>query len=313
MESLVAGRRLRGGASGQVILLGVSAAPIYLGTSSFTAKGWCGSFYPVGMKSAEYLSFYAECFDTVEIDSTFYACPPARTVSNWALRTPPGFVFSVKVPQSITHEKALVGCETELAEFVEVMSVLGEKLGVMVLQFPFFDKGKIADRHAFTDRLLPFLKNLPAGYKFAIEIRNKKWLDAELADALSQFGVALVLQDLSFMPQPNELQFDPITADFTYIRWLGDRKGIEQVTTKWDKVVEDKTARLSGWVQYCQQVQKRGVKQYIYANNHYEGFGPGTIEKFRNLWFAKGLGQLGKPLKMRQSRTLFDSNLPSSE
>jgi uncharacterized protein YecE (DUF72 family) len=288
------------------ILCVVSGPPIYLGTSSFTAGGWAGTFYPVGMKSPDYLSFYAENFDSVEIDSTFYACPPARTVSNWARKTPPGFLFSVKVPQTITHEKALVGCEAELAEFVEVMSVLGEKLGVMVLQFPFFDRVKIADRHEFTDRLIPFLKKVPAGYKFAIEIRNKKWLDAEFAEVLRQHGVALVLQDLSLMPLPHELQFDPITADFTYIRWLGDRKGIEQITSKWEKVVEDKTNRLSGWVQYCRQVQKRGVKQYVYANNHYEGFGPGTIEKFKNLWAIKGLGELGKTPKWSKPRTLFD-------
>lgn len=258
------------------------------------------------MKSTDYLSFYAENFDTVEIDSTFYACPRARTVSNWARNTPPGFLFSVKVPQIITHEKALVGCDAELAEFCEVMSVLGDKLAVMVLQFPFFDRGRIADRHAFTDRLLPFLKKLPAGYNFAIEIRNKKWLDAEFAEVLRHHGVALVLQDLSVMALPDELPFDPITADFTYIRWLGDRKGIEQITSKWDKVVEDKTARLSGWVQYCRQVQKRGVKQYVYANNHYEGFGPGTIEKFRNLWAMQGLGGLGKTPKWSKPRTLFD-------
>jgi hypothetical protein len=64
--------------------------PIHLGTSSFTASGWQGSFYPKSMKRSDYLSFYAERFDTVEVDSTFYACPSARTVSNWALKTPPG-------------------------------------------------------------------------------------------------------------------------------------------------------------------------------------------------------------------------------
>jgi len=82
--------------------------PILLGTSSFTALGWEGSFYPKGMKLADYLAFYAKHFHTVEVDSTFYACPSARTVNNWNARTPDGFIFSVKVPQSITHEKVLV-------------------------------------------------------------------------------------------------------------------------------------------------------------------------------------------------------------
>lgn len=284
----------------------VDHAPILLGTSSFTAKGWAGSFYPVGMKSSDYLGFYAEQFETVEIDSTFYACPNARTVTNWGLRTPPGFIFSLKVPQSITHEKILVDCDAEFEEFITVVNSLGGKLGVIVFQFPFFDKFKVKDRHEFTDRLIPFLKKLPAGYRFAMEIRNKTWLDAELADMLRFFKVALVLQDWSFMPRPTELDFDPITTDFTYVRWLGDRKGIEQLTMTWDKIVEDKTSRLVSWVDYCQQIQKRGVKQYVYANNHYEGHGPATIEKFRNLWSAKGLGQVGKPQKIMQKKFLFD-------
>jgi uncharacterized protein YecE (DUF72 family) len=84
------------------------APPILLGTSSFTADGWQGSFYPKGMRPADYLAFYAEHFHTVEVDSTFYACPTARTVENWNARTPEGFIFSVKVPQSITHEKVLL-------------------------------------------------------------------------------------------------------------------------------------------------------------------------------------------------------------
>src|SRR6267378_5754381 len=70
-----------------------------LGTSAFTAKGWEGSFYPKGMRSADYLAFYAQHFHTVEVDSTFYGCPSVRTVNNWAAQTPNGFIFSVKVPR----------------------------------------------------------------------------------------------------------------------------------------------------------------------------------------------------------------------
>jgi Protein of unknown function DUF72 len=75
----------------------VSQTPILLGTSSFTASGWNGSFYPRGTKPSDYLPFYADRFQTVEIDSTFYACPAARTVENWNARTPDGFVFSGSV------------------------------------------------------------------------------------------------------------------------------------------------------------------------------------------------------------------------
>jgi uncharacterized protein YecE (DUF72 family) len=85
---------------------------IHLGTSSFSATGWEGSF-PPGLKSSDYLSYYADHFDSVEVDSTFYACPSSKTVSGWFSKTPDNFIFSVKVPQTITHNKVLVDCDAE--------------------------------------------------------------------------------------------------------------------------------------------------------------------------------------------------------
>jgi uncharacterized protein YecE (DUF72 family) len=238
------------------------------------------------------------------VDSTFYACPTARTVENWRARTPEGFIFSVKVPLTITHEKVLLNCDAELKEFLETMTLLGDKLGPMVFQFPFFDKWKIKDRHEFTDRLIPFLKKLPTDSKCAIEIRNKKWLDAEFANLLREHKIALVLQDRSFMPSPSELKFDPITADWTYIRWLGDRKQIEAQTMTWDKAVVDRTTELSSWVDFCYQIMKRGVLIYAYANNHFQGHGPATVAKFLELWAANGFGKIStlEPRKEKQTR-----------
>jgi uncharacterized protein YecE (DUF72 family) len=176
------------------------------------------------MRSADYLAFYAEHFHTVEVDSTFYGCPTARTVNNWGARTPGEFIFSVKVPQVITHEKVLADCATDLKEFLDTMSILGPKLGPIVFQFPFFNPSIFRDRHEFLDRLVPFLTKLPEAQRFAIEIRNRSWLDAEFANLLRDHRIALVLQDRSFMPSPVELKFDPITADWTYIRWLLGRR-----------------------------------------------------------------------------------------
>ena len=279
--------------------------PILLGTSSFTASGWSGSFYPKGMRPTDYLAFYAERFPTVEVDSTFYACPSVQTVSNWAARTPEGFVFSVKIPQVITHEKALVNCYADLAEFLKTMDFLGNKLGPIVFQFPFFNSSVFQDRHEFLDRLVPFLAKLPASYKFAIEIRNRNWLDAEFAELLRERKIALVLQDRSWMLHPTELKFDPITADWTYIRWLGDRKAIEQQTMIWDKTVVDRSAELSSWVDFCYQVIKRGVLIYAYANNHYSGHAPATVEQFRKLWLKKGFPEIGTPLPKNPAPSLF--------
>ena len=108
------------------------------------------------------------------------------------------------------------------------------------------------------------------------------------------------------MPSPAELKFDPITTDWTYIRWLGDRKAIEEQTTTWDKTVVDRATELSSWVDYCYQIKNRGVLIYAYANNHFAGHAPATIEQFRNLWHGKGFPEIGKPQRLRQESSLFD-------
>jgi len=259
------------------------------------------------MRSSDYLSFYADHFHTVEVDSTFYACPTPRTVSNWAARTPENFVFSVKVPQTITHEKVLVDCDAELEEFLKTMDILGPKLGPMVFQFPAFDRWKFPTQKHFLELLAPFVMKLPRDRKFAIEVRNKNWLDATLADLLRERGIALVLQDIANMSGFAEMtkKFEPITADWTYIRWLGDRKAIEKLTMTWDKTVVDPTSELTTWVDFCYQIRKRGVVIYAYANNHYAGHGPATVAQFMKLWNAKGFPQITRPQSSRQERTLF--------
>jgi len=264
---------------------------ILLGTSAFTAAGWEGSFYPSGMKSQDFLSYYATQFATVEVDSTFYGCPSARTVNNWAARTPEDFIFSVKIPQVVTHEKALVDCDSEFEEFVKTMDILGPKLGPMVFQFPSFDRWKFPKQESFLAVLIPFLNKLPADHKFVVEIRNKNWLDVRFVDVLREHNVALALTDTSFMPRPWELKqkFDLVTADFAYVRWLGDRKGIEKQTTTWDKTIIDRTSDLKNWVEVFKSLvsNTKVLKIFAFSNNHYAGHGPATAKLFMDLWNTK--------------------------
>jgi uncharacterized protein YecE (DUF72 family) len=261
---------------------------IFLGTSSFTATGWQGSFYPQGMRSRDFLSYYASKFQTVEIDSTFYGTPTASTVASWNEKTPRDFIFAAKVPQVITHEKVLVDCDSEFEEFVKTMDILGPKLGPMIFQFPSFDRWKFPKQDSFLAVLTPFLKKLPADHKFAIEIRNKTWLDARFADMLREHNVALALTDTSFMPRPWEMKekLDLVTTDFAYVRWLGDRHGIEKITQVWDKTVVDRKADLKNWVDVLQELifNKKIRKVFAFANNHYAGHGPATVKVFLDLW-----------------------------
>ncbi len=264
-------------------------ATLRLGTSAFTAAGWPGTFYPEDAPASEYLRYYAQHFDTVEVDSTFYRIPSASMVGNWYARTPSGFLFAVKAPQTITHEKVLLDCEGELKSFLSVMDGLREKLGPILFQFPYFNRQAFASADAFLKRLSLFLNQLPRGRRFAVEIRNKAWLTPPLLDLLRKHCVALALIDHPWMPRPKEIlgRFDPITADFTYIRWLGDRKGIEERTKTWDKVIVDRRRELEEWVEACRNFNQRNIAIFAFANNHYAGHAPATIRLFWELWKRK--------------------------
>ena len=225
-------------------------AEIRIGTSAFTAAGWEGSFYPRGMKSGDYLSFYATKYNTVELDNTFYRTPALSTVKGSYAKTPPSFLFAAKVPQVVTHEKVLVDCDEDLTQYLKAMDALGEKLGPLLFQFGYFNASKFKNGGEFLSRLKPFLEKLPKGYKFVVEIRNKVWLDERFVDVLRQHGVALALIDQGRMPRPWEMngKLDLITADFTYVRWLGDRKAIEEQTTTWNKLIIDRRGELFEWI-----------------------------------------------------------------
>lgn len=264
----------------------MTSARIRLGTSSWTGEGWVGSFYPSGTRPQDFLPLYARRFDTVEIDSTFYSIPAARTVEQWRERTPSSFTFAAKVPQTITHEKMLLDVEQDLARFLRVMDLLGEKLGPLLFQFPYFNKQKFRGLDFFLERLEPLLAELAKDHQWAVEVRNRHWLCEKLYAVLRRHGVALALVDQAWMPRPPELfeTGNPITANFTFVRWIGDRKGIEEKTKVWNQTLIDRTEDLGEWVKVLGRVARQVDIMFAYANNHYGGHAPDTIELFRSLW-----------------------------
>src|ERR1700675_3728075 len=162
-----------------------------LGTSSFTAEGWEKTFYPKGTQVRDYLSYYATQFDTLEVDATYYRIPAASTVKGWYSKTPENFLFALKTPQEITHERVLVDADSTMAEFLRVTEALGEKLGVILLQFPYFNKKAFSGPAEFLARLKTFLEKLPTDRRFAVEVRNKYWLGPPLYDLLCKHNAAL--------------------------------------------------------------------------------------------------------------------------
>jgi len=244
-----------------------------LGTQGFAFDDWVGPFYPPGTPKAAYLERYAEHFSTVEIDSTFYGTPRPAVVRGWAARTPPGFVFAAKFPREITHDRRLVGADDAAAEFVEVMQRLGDKLGPLTLQFAFdFSPAEF-------DRLAAFLDRLPAGPRYAVEVRDRRWLTSAFVRALSARGVALVLQDLFYMPK-----LEWLTAAFTVIRWLGRRSDIE----RFDRLQIDRSKDLAPWVGRVGRFLEAGVDVFGYFNNHYAGHSPASVRQFEALVAAAG-------------------------
>jgi uncharacterized protein YecE (DUF72 family) len=126
-------------------------------------------------------------------------------------------------------------------------------------------------------------------------------------ETLRERGVALALIDQSWMPRPAQWfeRFDPITADFTYVRWLGDRKGIEEQTKVWDKVIVDRRQELSEWADILGKVHKRKIQIYAYANNHYAGYAPARVEMFQDVWRRQAKEETKRAESSKKEMTLF--------
>ena len=272
-------------------------ANLRLGASSWSASSWEGVFYPAGMPPARWITHYAAHYDTVEIDATFYRTPEPRVVAGWRDKTPPGFLFAAKVPQVITHEKMLADCREEMDEFVRVMQGLGDRLGPLLLQFPYFRKAEMPDPGPFLDRLEAFLPALPEGPRYAVEVRNRGFLVPRLFEMLARHRVALAFIDHPWFARIDEVMKKPAarTADFAYVRFLGDRHGIEKLTTTWDKVIVDRTVEMQRWIPAIRTLVAENRTTHGYFNNHYAGYAIGSIERFRDLWRATRQEPVGRP------------------
>jgi len=261
-------------------------ANLLVGTSSWSSSDWLGPFYPPNLEPGQFIEAYARKFPAVEIDSTYYSIPPPHVVSSWREKTPPGFIFAAKIPGAITHEKVLKDCQAEFTTFLKNISLLGDRLGPLLLQFPYFNRNAFPSRDPFEKRLRPFLQSLPKEFKFALEIRNKNWLSWDFLELLREHRVAFALVAQAWMPPIDTLAkaLDLVTSDFAYARFIGDRKAIEAKTKRWDKLIEDKTPEMTVWVNELKKITNKGVKTYAFFNNHYAGFAPGSVKQFEDLW-----------------------------
>src|SRR5919205_1187318 len=175
---------------------------LYLGTSGWSYADWEGTLYPPGMPPGSRLAKYVKHFATVEIDSTFYGPPRRSTVERWRKIAPEGFLFAAKFPQEITHETYLVNRRSEAEGFVRTMQALEDRLGPLLLQLPpdFTVEGM--------EVLSTFLRELPEGPRYAVEVRHRSWVGSDLPKLLHERGAALTLVDYPRMPRLEEATTD---------------------------------------------------------------------------------------------------------
>jgi uncharacterized protein YecE (DUF72 family) len=255
---------------------------IAIGTSGWSYDDWVGPFYPAGTTQSEYLPCYAERFDIVEVDSTYYRPPSGDMVRKWAARTPANFRFALKVPSEITHRKVLAGCEAEMEALLAAVRPLESKLLCLLLQFGYFNRSAFPSSGLFLERLDKFLCCFASRVQLAVEIRNKAWLGRDYFDLLRRHGVVTALVEHAWLPPVDRLlrEQDVVTGPFAYVRLIGDREGIEKQTTRWDQTVVDRRADLVRIAGALRQIAQR-VPVYVFVNNHYAGHGPRTCADLR--------------------------------
>ena len=258
-----------------------------IGCSGWSYKDWQGIFYPKGLPAKDYLSHYSRVFDCVEIDSSFYRIPNQFMVTQWRNNTPDGFLFSPKLPKKITHENKLKNSESTLVYFYSVLSKLKDKLGPITIQLPPSIK---LSTHG--DTMKEFISQLSPEFKHAVEFRHKSWFTPEAYSLLRRNNIAMVWSLNQYVETP-----PAITADFMYLRMVGDRE-----LTQFTGIQKDRSADMKRWATTVKENAGRFESGYVFFNNHLAGFSPESSNEFRRLL---GLMELDwKPLGAEQ-QTLF--------
>jgi uncharacterized protein YecE (DUF72 family) len=198
---------------------------------------------------------YTKVFNITEVNSTFYRYPSPRTVQGWYRNAPPGFLFSVKLPQLVTHDKWLnleKGVEDDTNRFLDLVRPLAEKLGPILIQLrPKFNY----DEHM--DDLERYLEYIPRNYEWAVEFRHTSWLNDETYKLLEKHNVAFTIVDEPLLPPETH-----VTADFAYIRWHGHG------SRPWYNYEYQKD-ELESWVPRVEETTREARKVYGFFNNHY--------------------------------------------
>ena len=280
-----------------------------VGTCSWKYDSWKGLLYDRGKRyrPGDYLSDYAGCLDSVEVDQWYWSLfptgvrlPAPGTVEAYASAVPPEFRFTVKAPNALTlthfpsrqpaAQRAWAGKPNRhfldpqlLRGFLDSLASMRPNLGPIILQFSYLNRESMPSLSDFLDRLGPFLRAAPPGYLISVETRNPNYLREPFFDLLRECETGYVFVDGYYMPPVGDVHrtHEAVTAPFSVIRLLGpDRGGIEEKTGRdWSRIVSPNDAGLDAVARIVHTNVQRRIVTYVDANNHYEGSAPLTIRR----------------------------------
>ena len=226
--------------------MGKTNVDIRIGTSGWHYNDWAEKFYPARLPRSKWLEHYADIFDTVEINNTFYQLPKQQTIKKWYQQVPKNFTYSVKANRYITHIKRLKQTAEPLERFSDTVSLLKEKLGPILYQLP-------PSLHKDTKLLEGFLKLLPEDEISIFEFRHKSWFSQDTLELLDEFRCGFCIHDMPGIVSPRE-----VTGRIIYIRFHGPTGRYAGNYSK---------AALKTWAQWIKKNSKKVSAVYVYFNN----------------------------------------------
>lgn len=287
--------------------MNATKSSLHTGTCSWKYDSWRGIIYS-DLKQINYLREYSRHFSTVEIDQWFWSLftgdeavlPKPKVVKEYADSVPEDFIFSIKVPNSITlthHYKKQKSNSLQvnphflsvdvMKRFLELLAPLGDRIGPLNFQFEYLNKQKMGGVGEFVEKFGDFVGQLPTGYKYCVEIRNPNYLTKKYFDFLAAAELYHVFLQGYYMPSIFDVykQFGEKICSLTVIRLHGgDRKEMEEQTgNNWNKIVTFKDEDLQSLAKMLADLRTRNIETYLYVNNHFEGSAPRTIARINEL------------------------------
>jgi uncharacterized protein YecE (DUF72 family) len=223
---------------------------IYIGCSGWSYRHWRGRFYPEAQTPNKWFEFYAEVFNSVEVNNTFYRLPDVRTFRAWRAQAPRGFLYAVKASRYLTHQKKLKDAKAPLKKLLNRAQYLEEHLGPILYQLPSrwrLDK----------ERLESFIDLLPEDLIHVFEFRDQSWMVEEIFQLLEERGVSFCVHDMSGLDVPRRT-----VGAVTYVRFHGTGKKYQG---------SYREPMLRGWGNWMEKQVRRGKDLYVYFNNDAEG------------------------------------------